>query len=75
MLDLLITGGLIVDGSSSPGFYGAIGVQGDRVSILRGDVSAVDAKRVIQADRKVVCPGFSRRPCPLRPGDTVGPAA
>ena len=57
-MDLLITGGLIVDGTASPGFYGAIGVEGDRISVLRGDVSAVETKRVVPADGKVVCPGF-----------------
>ena len=58
MLDLLITGGLIIDGTASPGFYGAIGVDGDRVSILRGDTSDVRSLRVVDASGKVVCPGF-----------------
>ena len=58
MLDLLIRNGLIVDGTGSPGFYGAAGVQGEEVQVLRGDVSEVEAVRVIDATGHVVCPGF-----------------
>ena len=58
MLDLLIKGGLIVDGGGSPGYYGVVGVEGDRITILRGDVSDVPAERVLDATGRVVCPGF-----------------
>ena len=58
MLDLLITGGQIVDGTGSPGFHGAVGVERDRVRILRGDLSGIQAKRTIDATGRVVCPGF-----------------
>ena len=58
MLDLLITGGRIIDGTGSPFYYGSIGVEGDRVRVLRGDVSSVQARRVIDASGCVVCPGF-----------------
>ena len=58
MLDLLIRGGQIIDGTGSPGYYGAVGVQGDTLHILRGDVSQVEAARVIDATGHAVCPGF-----------------
>ena len=58
MLDLLITGGLVIDGTASPGFHAAVGVQGDTVSIHRGDVSGIEAARTIDAAGRVVCPGF-----------------
>ena len=58
MLDLLITGGMIIDGTGSQGFYGAVGVEGDTLSLLRGDVSHVQAARTIDATGRVVCPGF-----------------
>ena len=58
MLDLLITGGLVVDGSGSPGFHAAVGVSDERVSIHRGDTSRLEAARVIDATGHVVCPGF-----------------
>jgi len=58
MLDLLIRDGLIIDGTGNPGFYGAVGVVGERVRILRGDLAGVEAARVIDAKGKIVCPGF-----------------
>ena len=58
MLDLLIVNGLIIDGTGSPGYYAAVGVQGDSVRIFRGDLSSVEAARTIDATDHVVCPGF-----------------
>lgn len=58
MLDMLIKGGMVVDGTESPGFYAAVTVEGDTIRILRGDVSGVKAKRVLDATGRVVCPGF-----------------
>ena len=58
MLDLLIKGGLIIDGTGNPGFYGAVAVKGDQVQILRGDPSSVKATRIIDATGQVVSPGF-----------------
>lgn len=58
MLDILIVNGLVIDGTASPGFYAAVGVRGDTVSIHRGDVSELEAARTVDAGGKVVCPGF-----------------
>jgi N-acyl-D-amino-acid deacylase len=58
MLDLLIRGGLVIDGSGNPGFHGAVGVEGETLRIFRGDSSAVEARRYIDAGGHVVCPGF-----------------
>jgi len=58
MLDLLVQGGLIIDGTGNPGFYGAVGIEGERVVILRGDLGGVAAARVIDATGRIVCPGF-----------------
>ena len=58
MLNLIIKNGLVIDGSGSPGFYAAVLVEGERVSIHRGDVSHLEAARVIDAAGSVVCPGF-----------------
>src|SRR5689334_14927442 len=56
--DVLITGGLVIDGTGSPGFYAAIGIEGETVRVLRGDVSTIEAVRTIDATGHVVCPGF-----------------
>ena len=58
MLDLLINNGLIVDGTGNPGFYGSVGVEGETVHIFRGDLGGTEAAQVIDAESKVVCPGF-----------------
>src|SRR3990172_4254522 len=58
MLDLLIRGGLVIDGTGNPGFYGAVAVEGERVRILRGSLGGVEAARVIDAVGRIVCPGF-----------------
>jgi N-acyl-D-amino-acid deacylase len=58
VFDVLITGGQIIDGSGNVGFLGALGIQGDAAYIVRGDVSSIEAARVIDATDRVVCPGF-----------------
>ena len=58
MLDLLIDGGIVIDGSGSPGFHAAVAVEDERVTIHRGDASSLQAARVIDASGLVVCPGF-----------------
>ena len=58
MLDILIKGGLIVDGTGNPGFYGAVGIEGETVHISRGGLSPHEAARSIDATGRVVCPGF-----------------
>ena len=58
MLDLLITGGLVIDGTGNPGYFGAVGVEGERVRLFRGALDGVAAQRTIDATGRVVCPGF-----------------
>src|SRR5262249_28937400 len=48
----------LIDGSGTPGFYGAVAVEDERVRILRGDTAGIEARRVIDATGRVVCPGF-----------------
>ena len=49
VFDVLISGGDIIDGSGNVGFHGAVGVDGETVVVLRGDVSHLEAARVIDA--------------------------
>ena len=58
MFDLLIKDGRVVDGTGQTWFRASLGVSGDTVQVIRGDVSSVEASRVIDASRYVVCPGF-----------------
>jgi N-acyl-D-amino-acid deacylase len=58
--DLLVRGGLLVDGTGAPGRPADVGVEGDRI-VAVGDLSAVDAREVgtvVDASGRVVAPGF-----------------
>ncbi len=49
---------MIIDGTGNPGYYGSVGVEGDRLTVFRGSVDGVEAARAIDARRMVICPGF-----------------
>ena len=59
-LDLVLGGGLIVDGTGRPGRIGHVGIRGrDIVSLSHGESRhAQAAKQVIDVSGKVVAPGF-----------------
>lgn len=57
MLDLKITNGRILDGSGSPWFRGDVGIRGD-VIVAVGDLSSMTAKSTIDAQNRIVSPGF-----------------
>ncbi len=57
-MDLLIKDGRVVDGTGQTSFRASVGITGDELNIIRGDTSAIQADRVIDASRYVVCPGF-----------------
>ena len=58
MYDILIQNGRVVDGTGDTWFRASVAVTGDEVTVIRGDTSAVQAGRVIDATNHVVCPGF-----------------
>ena len=58
MLDLLIDRGRIIDGTGQTWFRGSVGIERDTISVIRGDTSFVAADRVIDAQDRVICPGF-----------------
>jgi N-acyl-D-amino-acid deacylase len=57
MLDVLIRNALIIDGSGNPGYKGDLAVEKDRIAAI-GRLPKAEAKRVIDASGKVLCPGF-----------------
>lgn len=57
--DLLLSGGMVLDGTGAPAFRADIAVNGDRiVRVSRTPIPATQAKRVIRAAGRVVSPGF-----------------
>ena len=58
MFDALIKNGRIVDGTGNVWFRGTVAIEKDRLKILVGDVSTVEASVVVDAADSIVCPGF-----------------
>jgi N-acyl-D-amino-acid deacylase len=58
MLDTLIHGGTVIDGTGNVGYKASVGVTGDILSVHHGDVSHLEASRKIDASNYVVSPGF-----------------
>jgi N-acyl-D-amino-acid deacylase len=56
-LDVLITGGRVVDGTGSPWFKGDVGIAGDRI-VSVGPATGATAALTIDASKLVVAPGF-----------------
>ncbi len=55
--DLVIVGGMVIDGSGVPRKRADVGITGSRITAV-GDLSATDAGRVIDAAGRIVAPGF-----------------
>ena len=56
MLDLVIKGGTVIDGSGRPGIRADVGIQDGRV-VRIGEITT-DAAKTIDATGKIVAPGF-----------------
>jgi len=56
-LDVLITGGRVVDGTGAPWFRADVGIIGDRIAAI-GQLAGRDAKMRVDATNLVVSPGF-----------------
>src|SRR4249920_2388710 len=55
--DIVIRGGTIVDGSGLPGFSGDVGIKDGMIAEI-GDLKGQSAKETVDAEGKVVSPGF-----------------
>ena len=56
MIDLLLTNGLVVDGTGRPRFFGAVGIEGEKIVYVGSSTPA--AKKVVDVQGKVIAPGF-----------------
>ena len=57
MFDVIISGGVIADGSGASTFRADVGIDGERIAEI-GDLSESGARRVIDATGLTVSPGF-----------------
>jgi dihydroorotase/N-acyl-D-amino-acid deacylase len=59
-IDILITGGRIIDGTGNPWRYGDVAIQGDRIVDVAppAQIRPEQAREVVDAHGMVVCPGF-----------------
>ncbi|CCE08912.1 D-aminoacylase (N-acyl-D-amino-acid deacylase) [Bradyrhizobium sp. STM 3843] len=55
--DLLIRGGTVIDGTKAPRFAADVGICDGRIAAI-GDLAGKPAARTIEADGKIVAPGF-----------------
>jgi len=60
VLDVLISGGEVHDGSGGPAEKADVGIAGDRIAVIGppGRLDPADAGQVIDATGRAVCPGF-----------------
>ena len=58
MFDILVKDGRIIDGTGRPSYKANIGIQGDTLTILRGDSTSLASGQVIDASGCIVAPGF-----------------
>ena len=56
MYDVIVRGGLVVDGSGTPGYLGDIAVLDGKI-VAVGEVQG-EARHVVEAQGRVVAPGF-----------------
>ena len=59
-IDILITGGRVVDGTGNPWRYADVAMEGDRIADITppGQIPPDQAREVVDARGMVVCPGF-----------------
>ncbi len=61
--DVVIKRGTVIDGTARPRFKCDVGISGDRIAAIETDIHEDSAKSVIDADGKVVAPGFIDAHC------------
>lgn len=57
MYDLLIRQGRVIDGTGLPWYHGDVAIVGDRIAAV-GQLGKASARRVIEAQGRVIAPGF-----------------
>ncbi len=59
MLDILIKNGRVIDGTGAPYYHADVGIAGSEIAYVgSGDHGPKEAHTIVDAARRVVCPGF-----------------
>ena len=56
--DLLVRGATVIDGSGADGVVADVAIDAGRIVAVGGDAGAGSARRTIEAEGLVLCPGF-----------------
>src|SRR5579859_7620242 len=57
MYDVLIVGGRVIDGTGTPWYWADVAIQGKQI-VRIGNLKGSSARRTIDADGRIVSPGF-----------------
>ena len=57
LYDILIQGGMILDGTGNPWYHGDVGISGGRITAI-GRIGDREARETVDARGLAVCPGF-----------------
>jgi N-acyl-D-amino-acid deacylase len=57
VFDLILRGGLVLDGTGAEGFLADVGIRGEWIREI-GDLSRVEARRIVNCSGQYVAPGF-----------------
>ncbi len=58
MYDLIIKNGIIVDGTGKERYNADLAIEGNRISKIETNIDSTNAKKIIDAEGLIVCPGF-----------------
>lgn len=56
--DIIIRNARIIDGSGTPSFEGVVAINGERIAAIGRDIPGNLAKEVVDADGRILAPGF-----------------
>jgi N-acyl-D-amino-acid deacylase len=56
--DVILRGGIVLDGTGAPAIRADVGIRSDKIAALESDLSRAEAPQVLDMAGLIVCPGF-----------------